>query len=156
MSALAWITFIICSVAVIIRYMTVGDSRFLLFAIPGLILLLLIPMALAWMSRRSYMQAAGEYSKKARFSKIAKITLGMTGNIVRVTGDVQKISFKWLNRPHFHVKDETGGIRVIMFTAPAEKIKTGDKVDVLGIVMKNIFARKTPVISAVSVKKVND
>lgn len=149
-------TFIVCAVAVIFRYLTVPDSHFLVFAIPGLILLLLIPMTLAWMSRRSYVQAADVYGGKARFFKIVKITLGMTGDIVRVSGIVQKISFKWLNRPHFQVADETGIIRVIMFTSPAEEIKAGDKVDVLGIVMKNIFARFTPVISAVSVKKTNN
>ena len=157
MSALAWGTFVICAVAVFLRYMTAPDSGLLSIAIPGLILLLVIPMALGWMSRRSYAQAAEKYEGKGRYLKIAKISLGMTGDVVRVSGIVQKISFKWLNRPHFQVKDDTGGeIRVIMFTSPAEEIKVGDEVGVLGIVMKNIFARTTPAISAVSVKKTSN
>jgi hypothetical protein len=41
-----------------------------------------------------------------------------------------------------------------MFTAPIEDIKTEDTVEVLGLVMKNIFARTSPVISAVSIKKI--
>lgn len=137
--------------------MTAPDSGLLIIAIPGLILLLVIPMALGWMSRRSYAQATKKYEGKGRYLKIAKISLGMTGDVVRVSGTVQKISFKWLNRPHFQVKDDTGGeIRVIMFTSPAEEIKVGDEVGVLGIVMKNIFARTTPAISAVSVKKTSN
>jgi len=156
LSALAWGTFVICAVAVFLRYIAAPDSGLLIIAIPGLILLLVIPMALGWMSRRSYAQAAEKYGGKGRYLKIAKISLGMTGDVVRVSGIVQKVSFKWLNRPHFQVKDDTGGIRVIMFTSPAEEIKVGDKVGVLGIVMKNIFARTTPAISAVSVKKTSN
>jgi cytochrome c-type biogenesis protein CcmE len=107
------------------------------------------------MSRKSFMQASEEYSTQARPYKIGRINLGMTGNAVRVSGTVRKISFKWLNRPHFQVEDETANIRVIMFTSPMEEIKTDDKVEVLGMVMKNLFARKTPAISAVSIKKID-
>jgi hypothetical protein len=156
LSALAWITFIICAVAVSIRYIAAPDSVFLFVAIPGLILLLVIPMTLSWMSRRSYAQATYKHSKKGKDLKIAKISLEMIGNIVRLSGIVQKISFKWLNRPHFQIKDETGVIRVIMFASPAEEIRVGDNVGVFGIVMKNIFALRTPAISAVSVKKKDD
>ncbi len=50
MSALAWITFIICGVAVALHYHNTGDQRFLLYAIPGLAMLIVIPFTLAWMS----------------------------------------------------------------------------------------------------------
>lgn len=156
MSALAWTAFIICAAAVVIRYLAVPDSRFLVVAIPGLILLLVIPMALGWMSRRSYAQAVEKYNKKGRYLKIAKISLGMSGDIVRISGVVEKVSFRWLNRPHLQVKDDTGGIRVIMFTSPQEEVKGGDEVDVLGIVIKNIFKHTTPAISAVSISKRNN
>ncbi len=108
------------------------------------------------MSRRSYARAAGEYINKCRYFKIAKITLGTTGTVVKVSGCVEKVSFRWLNRPHFIIKDETGAIRAIMFTSPSEDIKKGDIVDVLGVVIKNIFSRGTPAISAISVEKKKD
>jgi DNA/RNA endonuclease YhcR with UshA esterase domain len=153
MSILAWIAFIVMAAAVLIHYMEVRDTRFLILAIPGLIALLVIPMALSWMSRRTLSQAAEEHYHTAKPYKIAKINLTTTGQAVSITGEVQKVSFKWLNRPHFQVKDGTGTIRVIMFAAPSENIKPGDVVDILGVVIKNIFDRSNAAISAVSIKK---
>lgn len=155
MSLLAWIAFFVCAAAVFIHHWEARDTRFLIFAIPGLIALLVIPMALAWMSRRTFTQAAEEHEQTAKPYKIAKISLAITGQAVRITGEVQKVSFKWLNRPHFQVKDGTKTIRVIMFTAPSEDIKPGDTVDILGVVIKNIFDRRNAAISAVSIKKQN-
>jgi DNA replicative helicase MCM subunit Mcm2 (Cdc46/Mcm family) len=153
MSALAWVAFIICAAAVALHYTSTGDSRFLLYAIPGLVLLLVIPMALAWMSRRTFVQAHDQFHRKARTSKIGKISPAMIGEVVRVSGEVQKISFRWLNRPHFHIKDETAQIRVIMFTAPANKVVVGDRVESIGVVMKYPMTKARLVISAVSVKR---
>lgn len=155
MSLFAWIAFIVSSAAVFIHYLEVKDTRFLIFAIPGLIALLVIPMTLAWMSRRTFTKAAEEHNQKARPYKIAHISLAITGQAVSITGEIQKVSFKWLNRPHFQIKDGTGIIRVIMFTAPSENIELGDKVGVLGVVIKNIFDRRNAAISAVSIKKRN-
>lgn len=156
MSALAWVAFIICAAAVALHYTSTGDSRFLLYAIPGLILLLVIPMALAWMSRRSFTQADEQLGTTARACTIGKIDPAMIGDIVRISGEVQKISFMWLNRPHFHIKDETAQIRVIMFTAPANKVVVGDRVEAVGIVMKYPLTKARLVISAVSVKRIED
>ena len=133
--------------------MQVRNTRFLLFAIPALLALLLIPMILAWMSRKTLNEAAEQNTPQAKFYKIAKVTQAMTGQAVSISGQVKKISFKWLNRPHFHIEDSTGRIRVIMFTSPAENIQQGDEVEVLGVVIKNIFKRSDPAISAVRVKK---
>jgi hypothetical protein len=153
MSLLAWIAFIVSTAAVFLHYLAVKDTRFLIFAIPGLIALLLIPMILAWMSRKTFTQAAEQHSQRARPYKIGKLSLSMTGQAVSITGEVRKISFKWLNRPHFEVHDGTGDVRVIMFTAPSEDIKAGDTVDILGVVIKNIFDRRYAAISAVDIKK---
>ena len=153
MSVIAWIAFIVCAALVFMHYMEVRDTRFLIFAIPGLIAVLIIPMTLAWMSRRTFTQAAEEHNQKAKRYKIAKISLAITGEAVSITGEVLKVSFKWLNRPHFEIKDDTGTIRVIMFTAPSEDIKLGDTVDILGVVIKNIFDRPHAAISAVSIKR---
>jgi len=154
MSAPAWVAFIICAAAVALHYSSTGDSRFLLYAIPGLIMLLVIPMALAWMSRRSFVQAHERFDSKARACAIEKIDPAMIGEIVRISGEVRKISFKWLNRPHFHIQDKTARIRVIMFTAPANRVVVGDRVEAVGIVMKYPLTKARLVISAVSVKRI--
>lgn len=135
------------------HYMEVRDSRFLLFAIPGLVALLAIPMTLSWMSRRTLADAEAEHGGDARPYKIGNVSLRTVGQAVSITGRVVKVSFKWLNRPHFQVRDDTGTIRVIMFAAPAENIEAGDEVYAVGVVTKNIFDRRNPAISAVSVKK---
>lgn len=154
MSVFAWVTFAICAVAVALHYHATGNERFLWFAIPGLIMLLVIPMTLAWMSRRSLAQANEESYKNARPCKPGKITQAMIGNAVRISGAVEKIGFRWLNRPHFHIKDETGEIRVIMFTAPSNQVVVGDKVEAVGIVMKYPLSKERIAISAVSVKRI--
>ena len=135
------------------RYTQTGDARFLLYAIPGLILLIVIPMTLGWMSRKSYAKAEVGYDDQARRYKIGEITESARGRAVRFKGIVEKVSFRWLNRPHFHVKDDTGVIRVMLFTAPSEDIRKGERVEVLGMVMKNIFDRRGQTVSAVRIQK---
>ena len=153
MSVFAWIVFFICAGAVALNYAATGNASFLWYAIPGLILLLVIPMTLAWMSRRSFTQARQQSEHQARSCKIGKIVPAMIGNVVRISGEVRKISFKWLNRPHFHIQDATGQIRVIMFTAPVNKVVVGDKVEAVGVVMKNPLKKTQLAISAISVKR---
>jgi RecJ-like exonuclease len=154
MSILTWVVFAICAAAVILNYAATGNTFFLWYAIPGLILLLVIPMTLAWMSRKSFTEAHEQSDTKARPCKIGKIAPAMIGDIVRISGEVQKISFKWLNRPHFHIKDATGQIRVIMFTAPANNVVVGDKAEAIGIVMKYPMSKERIAISAVSVQRI--
>jgi len=154
MSALAWVVFIICTAAVALRYASTGDSRFLLYAIPALILLLVIPMVLAWMSRRSFAQAQEQFEPQARACMIGNINPALVGEVVRISGEVLRISFRWLNRPHFHINDATGQMRVIMFTAPSNRVAAGDKVEAVGIVMKYPLTKNRFVISAVSVKRI--
>jgi cytochrome c-type biogenesis protein CcmE len=153
LSIFAWITFALCAGAVVLRYSTTGDTRFLIYAIPGLILLIAIPMTLGWMSRKSYAKAEVGYDEQARRYKIGQIAESTRGRAIRISGMVEKVSFRWLNRPHFQVKDDTGAIRVILFTSPAAYIRKGDRVEVLGMVMKNIFDRRGQAVSAVSIRK---
>jgi len=112
-------------------------------------------MALNWMSRKSFREASIEHSGSTRHYRIKQIDLAMTGSAVKISGTVRKVTFKWLNRPHFQVEDTTAQIRVIMFTSPSEDIQAGDEVEVLGLVMKNLFNRRMPIISAISIHKID-
>jgi len=153
-SLLAWAAFGLCLIAVLFRFSQEGDVRFLLIALPLLFLIFLIPLLLAKMSRKSYVEADNRYGNKMKPHRIAEITLQKIGEWVEINGNVEKVSFKWLNRPHFQVSDDTGKIRAIIFTSPSENIKTGDDVKVKGIVMRNLFKKEVPVISAISIKKI--
>ena len=100
----------------------------------------------------------GQYRTEspAKVVKIGKIDSRMTGTVLKVKGIVEKISFKWLNRPHFHLKDEGAGIRAVMFTAPSQNIQVGDRVEVLGIVVKHLLTKHRLIISAVSITKIEN
>jgi len=154
MSVLTWTVFALCAVLVILRYGATGDSAFLLYAVPALILLLIIPVALNRMSRRSFMEASRAFDGEARRMPIGKIGSSGVGEAVRILGTVKRVSFKWLNRPHFQIEDGTGRVRVVMFTSPAETVRVNDRVEALGMIVKNVFSAKKIFISAVSIKKI--
>lgn len=154
MSLLAWIAFGIVALMIAAQYMSTGDAHFLMYAIPMLFMIFIIPMVLRMMSQQGYVQAEDRYRKNARYYRIEGITLKNIGDVVKIYGVVKKATFRWLKRPHFDIEDETDSIKVIMFTSPLEDIKVGDKVEVLGMVMKSLFKRTKPTISAVSIKRV--
>jgi len=154
MSLLAWIAFGIVALMIVAQYMSTGDAHFLMYAIPMLFMIFIIPMVLRMMSQQGYVQAEDRYRKNARYYRIEGITLKNIGDVVKIYGVVKKATFRWLKRPHFDIEDETDSIKVIMFTSPLEDIKVGDKVEVLGMVMKSLFKRTKPTISAVSIKRV--
>ena len=156
MSILAWFTFGICFILVIIRFFHDRDVRFLLIVFPMLLLILIIPMILARMSRKTYEKADAQYVGKTEPYKISEVTLQKIGESAEIRGIVEKVSFKWLNRPHFQIDDGTGRIKVIIFTSPSDDIRVGDKVKVRGMIMRGLFGNKTPIISAISVKKLKE
>ncbi|MCD6150920.1 MAG: hypothetical protein J7J70_04620 [Deltaproteobacteria bacterium] len=153
MSILAWFAFGICFILVIIHFFHDRDVRFLLIAFPMLLLILIIPMILAKMSRKTYARADAQYVGKTEPCRISDITLQKIGESAEIRGIVEKVSFKWLNRPHFQIDDGTGKIKVIIFTSPSDDIRVGDKVKVRGMIMRSLFGSKAPIISAISVKK---
>jgi len=79
----------------------------------------------------------------------------MLGKPVRIEGVVERVYFDFLDRPQYLIADRSGEISVKMFTAPREKIRKDDVVEVLGTVMKRyILAGEDPVINCVSIRKV--
>jgi hypothetical protein len=78
----------------------------------------------------------------------------MVGQPVRFEGVVERVYFKYLNRPQFLIADKSGEVSVKMFTTPQEDINKGDIVEVLGIVMKRYMATGDAVINCVSIRKI--
>jgi len=153
MSLIAWGAFVICTIAVIVSFVHSKDYRFLFFAISMLAALVIIPMVLARMSQRAYSDAVPLYEKRARLHKISKISLSKVGETVKVRGVVEKVSFRWLNRPHLTINDGTGTISAILFTSLGESIEVAEQVEVLGTVMRSFVHRRKPAVSAISVRK---
>jgi hypothetical protein len=154
-SLIAWITLIILAVIVIYSFAQSQDYRILAFGLPMLVLLAIIPMVLRRMSQKTYSDATPLYESEARFYKISKIDLSKVGDTVKVRGMIEKVSFRWLNRPRLNINDGTGTISAILFTPPQENLTVGEQVEVLGTVSRGLTRRKSPAISAIAVKKLD-
>ncbi|HWQ66441.1 MAG TPA: nucleotide-binding protein [Methanospirillum sp.] len=141
----------------IIWFVTVsGDMRVLIWAVPTLICLLIIPMLLNYMSQQEYAGLVPIYEQEARSVKIREITESMVSKPIRIEGLVEEVRFKYLNRPHFIVGDRTGVIPVKMFTTPREDIRKGDVVVVLGQVIRRYIATGDPVINGVDIHRISE
>jgi hypothetical protein len=108
----------------------------LIWLIPGLFMLLVIPIALNYMSRSQYADITPIYEAQAKTVRIKLINESMVGKPVRVEGVVERVYFQFLNRPQYLVADRSGSISVKMFTSPDEDVKVDDVVEVIGQVIK--------------------
>jgi hypothetical protein len=153
-SVLAVTVFVIFTILIIFTYFITGDRSLLIWGIPALILLLLIPTALNYMSQSSYADILPEYEKEAKPVRIKAINANMIGDPVRIQGVVERVYFKFLNRPQYLIADKTGEISVKMFTSPQEDVEVNDLVEVLGMVIKRYIVTGDPVINCVSLRKI--
>jgi cytochrome c-type biogenesis protein CcmE len=131
-----------------------GNQTVLIFGLPMLVFLFLIPLGLNYMSQSEYAALLPDYKRDAQNVRIKAINMNMLGKPVRIEGLVERVSFRYLNRPQFLVGDKTGEISVKMFTSSAEDIREKDIVEVIGQVMKRYIITGDPVINCVSIKKV--
>jgi len=125
----------------------------LIWMIPALFMLLVIPVALNYMSRKQYADLEPEYERQAKNVRVRLINENMIGKIVRVEGVVERVHFQFLNRPQYSVADRSGAISCKMFTSPDEDIKVNDLVEVLGQVIRRYIVTGEPVINCVSIRK---
>jgi hypothetical protein len=126
----------------------------LIWMIPALFLLLVIPMALNYMSRSEYNTLEPIYEAEAKTVRIKLINESMVGKPVRFEGVVERVYFQFLNRPQYLVADRSGAISVKMFTSSPENIKVNDVVEVLGQVIKRYVVTGDPVVNCVSIRKI--
>lgn len=126
----------------------------LIWLVPGLFMLLVIPIALNYMSRRQYADMEPIYEAEAKTVRIRLINESMVGKPVRVEGVVERVHFQFLNRPQYLVADRSGEISVKMFTSPNEDVKVNDVVEVFGQVIRRYIFTGDPVINCVSIRKI--
>lgn len=146
--------FVFFAVLVVVSAVVSPEIRTQLFWIlPALVILLVFPMALNYMSRRQYADLVPVYEVEAKPVRIRMINESMMGKVVRIEGVVEKVHFQFLNRPQYRVADRTGEISVKMFTSPDEDIQENDVVEVLGSVIRRYIVTGDPVINCVSIRK---
>ena len=129
-----------------------GNWRTVLICAPLVVLMLLIPMALSYMSQKQYKGLLPYYKEHARSVKIREVNERMFSNLVKLEGIVEQSRFKWLNRPHYVIADRTGVITVKMFTDPGVNIQEGDRVLVYGQVIHRYVMFGDPVINGVHIE----
>lgn len=153
-SILAIAVFVIFTILVIIAsiYSPVVRSN-LIWLVPVLFMLIILPVALNYMSQRQYAELRPEYERQAKTVRVRLINEGMIGKIVRIEGVVEQARFQFLNRPQYSVADRTGAIPVKMFTSPEEDIRVNDVVEVLGQVIQRYIVTGDPIINCVSIRK---
>ncbi|MCP1662541.1 MAG: nucleotide-binding protein [Methanocalculus sp. MSAO_Arc1] len=134
-------------------FYTTRDWTMLLWGIPTLLLILTIPLAMNYMSQSQYQNLRPVYEAEARKVRANEINEGLMSKPVRYEGVVERVYFKFLNRPQFLIGDRTGEVSVKMFTSPEEDINKDDVVEVLGQVMKRYVISGDPVINCVSIRK---
>ena len=127
----------------------------LIWMIPALFMLLVIPMALNYMSRSQYNNLEPIYEAEAKTVRIKLINESMVGKPVRIEGVVERVYFQFLNRPQYLVADRSGAISVKMFTSSTEDIKVNDVVEVLGQVIKRYIVTGDPVVNCISIRKID-
>ncbi|MEN6341781.1 MAG: OB-fold nucleic acid binding domain-containing protein [Methanospirillum sp.] len=152
-SILAIAVFLILTFILLYTYYVTGDRALLVWGIPTLVFILIIPLVLNYMSQHEYAGLIPIYERDAKTVRVNQVNISLLAEPVRLTGIVEETHFQFLNRPTFLVGDRTGEISVKMFTSPNEKIRKGDRVEVLGQVIKRYVAMGEPVINAVSIRK---
>ena len=145
------------AIFLIFAYWTSRSTMLLLFGIPMVIGLAVIPILLRHMSQSQYEDLVPTYEKESQRVRIKAINMNMLGKPVRIEGVVERVYFDFLSRPQYLIADRSGEISVKMFTAPRERIRKDDIVEVLGTVMKRyVLVGEDPVINCVSIRKVKD
>jgi hypothetical protein len=154
-SIIAMAVFAVFTIFLILASLNSPDVRSqLIWLIPGLFMLLVIPIALNYMSRSQYADIAPVYEAQAKTVRIKLINASMVGKPVRVEGVVERVYFQFLNRPQYLVADRSGAISVKMFTSPEEDVKVNDIVEVIGQVIHRYIVTGDPVINCVSIRKI--
>lgn len=148
--------FLFFIVLIAVYVLAVGDVYALYWAVPAVIMLILIPMALNYMSQSQYASLVPMYEAEAKNTRIRDISLSKLGEPVRIKGVVERVYFQFLNRPQYLVADRTGEISVKMFTSPGENVQKGDVVEVLGVVVKRYIMTGDAVVNCVSIRKIKN
>ncbi|HII98235.1 MAG TPA: nucleotide-binding protein [Methanoregula sp.] len=154
-SVLAIAVFIVFTILLLITSIYSPEVRSnLIWLIPCLFMLLVIPIVLNYMSRSQYADLTPQYEAEAKTVRVKLVNENMVGKPVRIEGVVERVYFQFLNRPQYLIADRSGAISVKMFTSPEEDVKVNDVVEVLGQVIRRYIVTGDPVINCVSIKKI--
>src|SRR4030042_2516053 len=132
-SIVAIAVFVIFTIFLIVASLSTPEiNSQLIWMIPALFMLLVIPTALNYMSRSQYANIAPVYEAEAKTVRIKLINESMVGKPVRIEGVVEGGYYQWMKRPQNLIAARSGSISVKMFTSPDEDVKQNDIVEGFG------------------------
>ena len=144
------------TILLFVTFLLTKNFSLLIWGIPTIVILFLIPVALNYMSQSSYQDVIPDYERSAKTVRIKAINLNMVGQAVRFEGVVERVYFRYLNRPQYLIADKSGEISVKMFTSPQEDVQVDDVVEVLGQVIRRYFLTGDAVVNCVRIHKIRD
>lgn len=153
-SALSLAVFAFFTILMVAVVIGTSDFTILVWGVPTLVFLLIIPGLLNYMSQSQYAGLVPVYEKEAKDVRAKAVNTAMFGKPVRLLGTIRSVKFRCLNRPHYILADSSGEITVKMFTTPQEDVQVGDRVEVLGLVIKRYMLSGDPVIDCVSIRRI--
>ncbi len=105
-TAVTLAVFLFFVVLVALYILATGDIYALFWAVPAVLMLLIIPMILNYMSQKQYASLVPMYEAEAKNARIREINLNRLGEPVRIKGVVEQVYFQFLNRPQYLVPTE--------------------------------------------------
>ena len=107
-TAVTMAVFLFFIVLIAVYILTTGEIYTLYWAVPAAAMLILIPMALNYMSQSQYASLVPMYEAEAKDTRIREINLNRLGEPVRIKGVVERVCFQFLNRAQYLVADRIG------------------------------------------------
>ncbi|MBP2634749.1 MAG: putative rane protein [Firmicutes bacterium] len=129
MSVFAYVSLGMATCITLLAYFMSEDAQLALTMVPMVVLLGGIPALMDVLNKRHVAKLDLRHVKLGRIKDLAKMGIGEQ---VRISGTIDAISHKWLNRPKYKVVDSSGEIGVYMFVAPRQSIQCGDQIEVVG------------------------
>jgi hypothetical protein len=138
-----------------LSYLETKDTMYLYWGLPLSLLLLVIPLFSNYNLASQYARLLPEYEAEAQSCRIRQITLQMQGKPVRVEGVVQTVRGSLLARPSVVLYDGSGSITAKRSAPYDDTVRTGDTVEVVGLVMKKFTAVGELTVHAIGLRKID-
>lgn len=128
------------------------NPLYIYVGIPLIILLLVLPLLLTYMSEKQVLRSADTERAIAKYVRARQVTAAMRGTTVILEGKIIKVTGLYMNKPVFLIEDSTGRIAVKRFALPDPLVGPGAIVEVLGRVYGR--AKGSVFINALTIKPI--
>ncbi|MDO5845513.1 MAG: hypothetical protein Q4Q04_01175 [Methanocorpusculum sp.] len=137
--------------------MSFGQTKDLIYisiGIPLCIILIGVPLFLAYLNEKQAASEAPGLRKMAKFVRARQVTASMKGTPVILEGKILKVTGLYMNKPAYLIQDGTGQIVVRRFALPDPLVGIGANVEVLGRVFGKVTDARSVYINASTIRPI--